>query len=101
MTVITAWNLFCKTDLHLLSALACKTFPCKSMNKCPQNKTLPLDSPLGKTSRAKTVVLPRGLEKGHDVLGGKPEAFAFPYWRSFSPFGYTADALKDKCSTDK
>lgn len=37
--------------------------PCTSLNKCPQNRRLPLDSALGKTSRATTVVLPHVLEK--------------------------------------
>lgn len=38
--------------------------PCTSLNKCPQNIRLPLDSALGKTSRATTVVLTHVLEKG-------------------------------------
>jgi len=58
MTVITTWN------LHLLTALVCKTSLFKNLNKCTQNRRLPLDSALGKTSRAKTVVLPHVLEKG-------------------------------------
>lgn len=44
MTVIAAWNLLCKTVLHLLTALVFKTSCCKSLNKHPQNRMLPLDS---------------------------------------------------------
>lgn len=70
--MITAWNPLCKTDLHLLTAVVCKRFHCKSLSKHPQNRRLPLDSALGKTSKAKTVVLPHVLAKGQQnwaVLG--------------------------------
>lgn len=68
MTVITAWNLLCKTDLHLLTALVCKRSHCKSLSKHPQNRRLPLDSALGKTSKAKIVVLPHVLAKRQQNL---------------------------------
>lgn len=51
------------TGLHLFPALVCKIFHCKSLNKCPHNKKMPLALTLGETSRAKTVVLPHVLEK--------------------------------------
>lgn len=51
------------THLHLLTALVCKIFHCKTLNKCPHNKKLPLALTLGKTRGAKTVVLPHVLEK--------------------------------------
>lgn len=71
MTVIAAWNLLCKTVLHLLTPLVFKTSHCKSLNKCPQNRMLPLDSALGKTNKAKTSFC-HILEKGQQnwaILG--------------------------------
>lgn len=69
--MITARNLLCIFSLHSV----CKTCQCKSLNKCPQNRTLPLDSALGKTSRPKTgfATCPgkRAAKLGHPSASGQ------------------------------